>query len=60
MPLAGEIELSPSDWVREQTETILKNGTTDGVLIMDRPVILLTTRGVKTGKLRKVPLMRVE
>ncbi|MFC4947474.1 nitroreductase family deazaflavin-dependent oxidoreductase [Pseudonocardia sp. GCM10023141] len=60
MALDGEIELSPTGWVREQTETILKNGTTDGVLIMDRPVILLTTRGAKTGKLRKVPLMRVE
>jgi deazaflavin-dependent oxidoreductase (nitroreductase family) len=60
MPLDGEYELSPTGWVRDQTEKILANGTTDGVLIMDRPVILLTTRGVKSGKLRKVPLMRVE
>lgn len=60
MPLDGEVELSPSDWVRKQTEKILETGTTEGVLILDRPVILLTTRGAKTGKLRKVPLMRVE
>lgn len=60
MPLDGETELSPTDWVRSQTEKILETGTTDGVLILDRPVILLTTRGAKSGKLRKVPLMRVE
>ena len=60
MPLQGEVELSPTGWVRKQTEKILHTGTTDGVEIMSRPVVLLTTRGVKSGKLRKVPLMRVE
>jgi deazaflavin-dependent oxidoreductase (nitroreductase family) len=60
MPLQGEVELSPTGWVRDQTQKILANGTTDGVDINGRPVILLTTRGVKSGKLRKVPLMRVE
>jgi deazaflavin-dependent oxidoreductase (nitroreductase family) len=60
MPLQGEYELSPAGWVRDHTEKILANGTTDGVDIKGNPVILLTTRGVKSGKLRKVPLMRVE
>jgi deazaflavin-dependent oxidoreductase (nitroreductase family) len=60
MPLHGEYELSPTGWVRDQTEKILEAGTTDGVEIKGRPVILLTTRGVRSGKLRKVPLMRVE
>jgi deazaflavin-dependent oxidoreductase (nitroreductase family) len=60
MPLDGEYELSPTGWVREHTEKILANGTTDGTTIRGIPVILLTTRGVKSGKLRKVPLMRVE
>lgn len=60
MPLQGEVELSPTGWVREQTEKILASGTTDGVEIMGLSVVLLTTRGVKSGKLRKVPLMRVE
>jgi deazaflavin-dependent oxidoreductase (nitroreductase family) len=60
MPLQGEVELSPTGWVRKQTQKILDNGTTDGVDINGRAVILLTTRGVKSGKLRKVPLMRVE
>lgn len=58
--MADQIELSPTDWVREQTERILKQGTTDGVEIFDRPVVLLTMTGAKTGKRRYVPLMRVE
>ena len=60
MPLTGDYELSPEGWVRDMTEKILASGTTDGQVIADRPVVLVTTRGVKSGKLRKVPLMRVE
>lgn len=60
MALQGEIALSPSDWVREQTETIFETGTTDSVDINGRPVVLVTIRGAKTGRLHKVPLMRVE
>jgi F420H(2)-dependent quinone reductase len=58
--MADHIELSPTDWVREQTEKILNQGTTDGVEILDRPVVLFTVTGAKTGKQRYVPLMRVE
>jgi deazaflavin-dependent oxidoreductase (nitroreductase family) len=53
-------ELSPTDWVREQTERILEQGTTDGVEVLDRPIVLFTTTGAKSGKKRFVPLMRVE
>ena len=60
MPLEGDYELSPEGWVRDQTEKIFETGTTRSVDIGGRSVILLTTRGAKTGKLRKVPLMRVE
>jgi F420H(2)-dependent quinone reductase len=60
MPLDGEYELSPTGWVREQTEKILETGTTESVGINGMSVVLVTTRGVKSGKLRKVPLMRVE
>jgi F420H(2)-dependent quinone reductase len=60
MPLEGEYEISPTGWVREQTEKIFETGTTESVAIKGRAVVLLTTRGAKTGKLRKVPLMRVE
>ncbi|WP_299442221.1 nitroreductase family deazaflavin-dependent oxidoreductase [uncultured Phycicoccus sp.] len=51
---------SPSTWVREQVQQIEAEGTTRAVSVMDRPVVLLTMRGAKTGAVRKVPLMRVE
>jgi deazaflavin-dependent oxidoreductase (nitroreductase family) len=60
MPLEGTPVLSRVDWVREQTEAILKNGTTDGTQIRGRDVVLLKIRGRKTGNLHWVPLMRVE
>jgi deazaflavin-dependent oxidoreductase (nitroreductase family) len=53
-------ELSPTEWVRDQTEQILRTGTTDGVTVLDRPIVLFTTIGAKSGKQRLVPLMRVE
>ncbi|MGY4647413.1 nitroreductase family deazaflavin-dependent oxidoreductase [Mycobacterium sp. URHB0021] len=58
--MTDNVELSPTDWVREQTERILQQGTTDGVEVLDRPVVLFTTTGAKSGKQRYVPLMRVE
>ena len=51
---------SPSGWVRQQVETIEATGDTRSVQVMDRPVIMLTMRGAKTGGIRKVPVMRVE
>ncbi|HEY1275748.1 MAG TPA: nitroreductase family deazaflavin-dependent oxidoreductase [Thermoleophilaceae bacterium] len=60
MALTGDYEPSAWDWVREQVEQILRTGTTDGVTIKDRPIVLMTYRGAKTGKVRKTPLMRVE
>ena len=60
MPLDGEREISPEGWVREQTEKILSTGTTDGVTVYDRPIVLVTVRGAKSGKLRYTPVMRVE
>lgn len=38
----------------------MRTGTTDGVTISDRPTVLMTYRGAKTGKVRKTPVMRVE
>jgi F420H(2)-dependent quinone reductase len=60
MAITGEYVPSPSDWVRKQVEEIERTGTTDSVHIMNRPVVLLTMRGARTGAVRKVPLMRVE
>jgi deazaflavin-dependent oxidoreductase (nitroreductase family) len=59
-PMAGEYEPSALGFVREHVERILRTGTTDGVTMKDRPVVLMTYRGAKTGKIRKTPLMRVE
>jgi deazaflavin-dependent oxidoreductase (nitroreductase family) len=62
MPLSGEYEPSPIGWVREQVERYEASGGTEATTLRDTgmPVIIVTTRGTKTGKLRKVPLMRVE
>ena len=51
---------SPTGWVREQVEKILEAGDTNAVHILDRPVVLLTMRGARSGRTLKVPLMRVE
>ena len=60
MPLTGEYEPSPSDWAREQAEKFEASGGTEAADLQGRPIILLTSIGAKTGKLRKTPLMRVE
>lgn len=60
MPLHGEYEPSTSDWAREQAEKYENSGGATGTTLQGVPVILLTTRGNKSGKLRKTPLMRVE
>ena len=59
MPLTGEDEPSTSDWARENAELYMKSGGTQGIEMKGKPVILLTTVGAKSGKLRKTPLMRV-
>jgi deazaflavin-dependent oxidoreductase (nitroreductase family) len=58
--MSVDYEPSAMDWVREQVEKIIDTGTTDGVTVADRPIVLLTYRGAKTGKVRKTPVMRVE
>ncbi|HEX4721034.1 MAG TPA: nitroreductase family deazaflavin-dependent oxidoreductase [Pseudonocardiaceae bacterium] len=54
------VELSPTGWVQDQTKQILETGTTAGIGISGLPIVLLTLRGAKTGKLRYTPVMRVE
>jgi deazaflavin-dependent oxidoreductase (nitroreductase family) len=60
MPLIGEYEPGTSDWAREQLEVYEASGGTEGTELNGMGVIILTTVGAKTGKLRKTPLMRVE
>lgn len=58
----GEYLPSTWDWVREQVEEYEGSGGTKGTTLLDTglPVIVLTMRGRRTGKLRKAPVMRVE
>jgi deazaflavin-dependent oxidoreductase (nitroreductase family) len=60
MPLEGTYEPSTWTWVRDQAELIESSGGTKGTELRGMPVVLMTNRGAKSGKLRKTPLMRVE
>jgi deazaflavin-dependent oxidoreductase (nitroreductase family) len=60
MPLTGEYEPSTSDWAREQTELFEQSGGTEGNTLRGMPIIVMTSVGARSGKLRKTPLMRVE
>ncbi|MGW1892716.1 nitroreductase family deazaflavin-dependent oxidoreductase [Streptomyces sp. NPDC002004] len=60
MPLQGEYEPSPTVWVREQVQQYEGSGGTEGTTMRGLPVVILTTRGARSGKIRKIPLMRVE
>ncbi|QKW53677.1 nitroreductase family deazaflavin-dependent oxidoreductase [Streptomyces buecherae] len=62
MPLEGEYAPHPVRWVREQVELYESSGGTRGATLWDTglPVVILTTRGARSGKIRKIPLMRVE
>ena len=58
----GEYAPSPWDWVRDNVEQYERSGGREGNTLpdTDMPVIVVTTRGNKTGKVRKMALMRVE
>lgn len=60
MPLTGEYGPSPSDWSRTQTELYEATNGEEGGDLRGRPIIVLTSVGAKTGKIRKTALMRVE
>lgn len=72
MPLKGEYEPSKAQFVRDQVELYESSGGTTGTTLSvlvareederlrDLPVVILTTLGAKSGKIRKTPVMRVE
>ncbi|HEX3713796.1 MAG TPA: nitroreductase family deazaflavin-dependent oxidoreductase [Trebonia sp.] len=61
MPLTGEYEPSPFDFARDQVERYERSGGTEAAENPGGgPVIIMTSVGAKSGKLRKSPLMRVE
>jgi deazaflavin-dependent oxidoreductase (nitroreductase family) len=60
MPLQGEYEPSSAKWVRDQVEEYESSGGTRGTELQGVPVIVITSVGSSSGKLRKNPVMRVE
>lgn len=60
MPLHGTYEPSTDDFSREQVELIERTNGAEGTTMRGMPVIVLVSRGAKSGKIRKIPLMRVE
>ncbi len=62
MPVTGEYEPSPAQWVRDQVAEYEGSGGTRANTLLDTglPIVILTTRGARTGKVRKFALMRVE
>jgi deazaflavin-dependent oxidoreductase (nitroreductase family) len=62
MAVEGEYEPSTAGWVRDQVELYEGSGGTQGTTLRDTglPVVIITNRGARSGKVRKTPLMRVE
>lgn len=60
MPLTGEYEPSKSQRSRGQVDFYEGSGGTEGTTLRGKPVVIVTTIGAKSGKIRKIPLMRVE
>ena len=62
MPIEGEYEPSPQGWVRDQVAEYESSGGTRATTLRETglPVVVITNRGVRSGKVRKTPLMRVE
>jgi F420H(2)-dependent quinone reductase len=60
MPLQGEYAPSSAKWVRDQVDEIERSGGQSGTLLRGVPVIVITSMGAGSGKLRKHPVMRVE
>ena len=60
MPLEGEYAPSTADWARKQAERFEASAGQKGGLLRGMPIVVLTSVGRRTGKLRKTALMRVE
>ncbi|MGO8686713.1 MAG: nitroreductase family deazaflavin-dependent oxidoreductase [Candidatus Dormibacteria bacterium] len=62
MPVEGEYEPSPFQWARDQVAEYEASGGQRGNVQQPTglPVVIVTTRGNRSGKVRKFPLMRVE
>lgn len=61
MPVTGDYEPSPWEWVQTQVADYEASGGTRANTLLDTglPIVILTTRGARSGKVRKSPVMRV-
>ena len=60
MPLQGEWAPGTAQWVNDQVQEIEGSDGTRGVTMRDVPVVIVTSQGARSGKLRKNPVMRIE
>ena len=62
MSQTGEYEPSPRGWVRDQVEAYERSGGAEANTLRDTglPIVVMTVKGHRTGKIRKIPLMRIE
>ena len=62
MAIEGDYEPSALGWVRDQVEAYEASGGAKANTLRDTgiPVIIVTMKGAKSGKVRKIALMRVE
>jgi deazaflavin-dependent oxidoreductase (nitroreductase family) len=60
MAIQGAYEPSPWKFAADQVALYEATGGAEGGTLQGKPVIILTTRGRHSGKVRKTPLMRVE
>jgi deazaflavin-dependent oxidoreductase (nitroreductase family) len=60
MPLQGEYVPPVAEWVRKQVEEYEGSGGTSGIELRGVPTIIVTSKGARSGKLRKNPVMRIE
>jgi deazaflavin-dependent oxidoreductase (nitroreductase family) len=60
MPLEGEYAPGTSAWARKQAESFEASNGEAAATLQGKPIIVMTSVGAKTGKLRKTALMRVE
>jgi F420H(2)-dependent quinone reductase len=57
--LDGRYVPSPSETVRTQVADYEASGGVEGATLEGRPVVILTSVGAKSGKVRKNPVMRI-
>ncbi len=62
MPVEGDYEPSPQEWVRNQVDEYERSGGSRANTLLDTgwPIVIFTTKGRRSGKVRKTPVMRVE